>query len=345
MQFKLIKRPGFGLKVLIVTLISFASSVCLGGSALTAISKAKEYQAEGNYVEAITEFYNGIIRDPSYPYTYSYLAVICDIVLDDYEAAAINYEKALSLLEFRKMFLDKGLISINSVEEKAIKNAELFDPDKLNVTINDINEKKAKLIKKMYETLDSPIYPIYVAIKKRKKIYTSPGSTSKSISPDSLAGQREFMFLALQDNWYKVQLPSSNEGWIKSKDINLIYRNKARPIILSKSEKAEMYNKFSINFQNNVLAEQSKAISNKLTVETGGPIRAAKKSQPAKTAKELQPVKITKEPQPTANESLRSNDKEQRIMIKLKKLEDYYKKGLIDQEEYETKKKEILDEL
>jgi hypothetical protein len=257
-------------------------------------------------------------------------------VLDDYDAAAIYYEKALSLLEFRKVFLDKGLISINPAEGKDFNNAELFDPDKLNASINDIKVKKTKLIKKMYDAIDSPIYPVYIAIKKKKKIYTVPGSTGKPIPPDSLAGQREFMFLELQDNWYKVQLLSSNEGWIKSKDINLIYRNKAKPIVLSKAEKAKVYKEFSVNFQNNVLAEKAKAISDKLTVETGRSIRAAKEPQHAN---------ITKSAQPTANENLSPDDKEQRIMVKLKKLEDFYKKGLIDQEEYEAKKKDILKEL
>lgn len=336
MRFKLIKIPNFCLKALIVTLISFASSVCFGGSAQTAISKALKFQAGGKYVEAIAEFYNGVIKDPSYPYTYNHLAVISDIVLDDYDAAAIFYEKALSLLEFRKVFLDKGLISINPAEGKAFNNAELFDSDKLNAAINDIKEKKAKLIKKMYDAIDSPIYPVYIAIKKKKKIYTGPGSTGKPIPPDSLAGQKEFMFLELQDNWYKVQLPSSNEGWIKSKDINLIYRNKAKPIMLSKAEKAKVYKEFSVNFQNNVLAEKAKAISDKLTVETGGSIRAAKEPQHANIAKSAQPA---------ANENLSPDDKEQRIMVKLEKLKDFYKKGLIDQEEYEAKKKDILKEL
>ncbi len=336
MRFKLIKIPNFCLKGLLVMLIYFASSICFGGSAQTAILKAQKFQAEGNYVEAITEFYNGVIKDPSYPFTYKHLAVISDVVLDDYDAAAIFYEKALSLLEFRKVFLDKGLISINSTEGKSFNNAELFDTDKLNVAINDIKEKKAKLIKKMFGAIDSPIYPVYVSIKKRKKIYTDPGLTGKPISPDSLAGQKEFMFLALQANWYKVQLPSSNEGWIKGKDINLIYRNKAKPIVLSKSEKVEIYKKFSINFRNNVLAKKAEAISDKLAVETSGQTRAAKKPQH---------TNIAKSGQSAANENLRSDDKEQRIMVKLKKLEDYYKKGLIDQEEYETKKKEILDEL
>ncbi len=336
MRFKLIKISNFCLKALIVTLISFASSVCFGSSAQTAISKALKFQAEGDYVEAITEFNNGVIKYPSYPYTYSHLAIISDIVLDDCDAASIYYEKALSLLEFRKVFLDKGLISINPAEGNAFNNAELFDPDKLNVAINDIKGKKAKLIKKMYDAIDSPIYPVYIAIKKGKKIYTAPGSTSKPIPPDSLAGQREFQFLELQDNWYKVQLQSSNEGWIKSKDINLIYRNKAKPIVLSKAEKAKVYKEFSVNFQNNVLAGKAKAISNKLGVAIGRSIRTVKKSQHENIAKSVQPV---------AKENLNQDDKEQRIMAKLKKLEDFYKKGLIDEEEYEAKKKKILMEL
>ncbi len=336
MRLKLIKFLDFCLRGLIVMLISFTSSVCFGGSAQTAISKAQEYQAEGNYVEAITAFYNGVIKDPSYPFTYKYLAVISDVVLDDYDAAAIFYEKALSLLEFRKVLLDKGLISVKPTERKDFNNVELFDTDKLIVAINDIKERKAKLTKKMFDAIDSPIYPVYVAIKKRKKIYTDPSPTGKPISPDSLAGQREFMFLALQDNWYKIQLPSSSEGWIKSKDINLIYRNKAKPMILSKSEKAEIYKKFSINFQNNVLAGKAKAISDKLSVETSGSIRATKKPKQ---------VNIEESTQSSSNENLGLDDKEQRIIAKLKKLDDFYKKGLIDQEEYELKKKEILKEL
>ena len=108
MRFKPAKIPNFCVKVLVVSLISCASSICFSGSAETYIAKAQKFQAEGNYVNAITEFYNAIIKEPSYPYTYNHLAVISDIVLDDYDAAAIFYEKALSLLEFRKAFLDRG---------------------------------------------------------------------------------------------------------------------------------------------------------------------------------------------------------------------------------------------
>jgi len=335
MRFKPTKIPNFCVKVLVVSLISCASSTCFSGSAETYIAKAQKFQAEGNYVNSITEFYNAIIKEPSFPYTYNHLAVISNIVLGDYGAAAVFYEKALSLLEFRKAFLDRGLISTIPSDGSASNSRDLFSVDKLDAAIKEIEEKKRNLIKKMYVAIDSPIYPVYIAIKAKKNVYTSP-SKGKPIPPDSLAGQKEFMFLELQDNWYKVQLPSSNEGWIKSKDINLIYRNKAKPIMLSKAEKANVYKEFSIKFQNNVLAEKAKAISDKLTVETGGLIHAAKESQHAN---------IVYGAQPAANENLSSDDKEQRIMVKLKKLEDFYKKGLIDQEEYEAKKKDILKEL
>ena len=335
MRFKPTKILNFCMKIFVVSLISCTSSICFSGTAQTYIARAQEYQAEGNYVNAITEFYNAIIKEPSYPYTYNYLAVISDIVLDDYDAVTVFYEKALSLLNFRKAFLERGLVSTISSDVKTSSSENLFSMDKLDAAIKEIEEKKGNLIKKMYDAIDSPIYPVYIAIKAKKKVYKGP-SKGKSIPSDSLAGQKEFMFLELQDDWYKVQLPTSDKGWIKSKDINLIYRNKAKPIMLSKAEKAHAYREFSIKFQNHVLAEKAKAISDKLIIETGGPIRVATEPQHANIAKTAQPV---------VNENLSPADKEQRIIARLEKLEDFFKKGLIDQEEYEAKKKDILKEL
>ncbi|MGR3218412.1 MAG: hypothetical protein ACUZ8H_01160 [Candidatus Anammoxibacter sp.] len=351
MRFKSTKISIFCVKVLAVSLISCASSICYSGSAETYIARAQKFQAEGNYVNAITEFYNAIIKEPSYPYTYNHLAVISNIVLDDYYAAAGLYEKALSLLEFRKAFLEKGLISTVPSGGSKSNSGDLFSVEKLEAVIKEIEEKKRILIRKVYNAIDSPIYPIYIAIKEKKKVYTSLFK-GKPIPPDSLAGQKEFMFLELQNDWYKVQLPSSNVGWIKSNDINLIYRNKAEPIILSKVEKANVYNEFSIRFQNHVLAEKAKIISDKLVIETGVPIRTAKKPQSSSIAKSPQPAvnepphtNVAKNSQPPANKNLSPAEKEEQIMAKLKKLEDFFKKDLIDQEEYEAKKREILKEL
>ncbi len=147
MRFKPTKIPNFCVKVLVVSLISCTSSICFSGSAETYIAKAKNFQAEGDYANAITEYYNAIIKEPSYPYTYNHLAVISDIVLDDYDAVAVFYEKALSLLEFRKAFLDRRLVSTIPSDERASSSGGLFSVEKLDAAIKEIEEKKGNLIK------------------------------------------------------------------------------------------------------------------------------------------------------------------------------------------------------
>ena len=49
--------------------------------------------------------------------------------------------------------------------------------------------------------------------------------------------------------------------------------------------------------------------------------------------------------QPVVNNVISPAEKEEMLMEKLQKLDDFYKKGLIDQEEYDAKKQDILKEL
>lgn len=242
-------------KVFIVIIISGICSETFSGPAETYINKAKSYQSQGNYVAALNEFHNAISKEPSSPDTYYYLGVITEVVLKDYHLSSVFYEKALSLLNFRKSFMDKELGSNGNSNFSNLKttNAYLPSVSELNKSIKDIEEKKKTLIKKIYDSIGKPVSPVYIVLKNKKKVYSSPNSSGKAIPATS--GQKEFMFLGLQDNWYKVRFADTREGWVKWKDINLVYENKTKPLTLSNTEKTEAYEKFNVMYINSDIGQ------------------------------------------------------------------------------------------
>ena len=78
-------------------------------------------------------------------------------------------------------------------------------------------------------------------IKKEKYGYCEHKRYSKAILKGATNEQKELEYLGLRDNWYLVKLPTMSKGWVKWKDINLIYQNKTNPVRLTKEEKAGTY--------------------------------------------------------------------------------------------------------
>ncbi len=333
MRLKRNEMPNFCAMILTVILIAGATSTCYSGPAMQHIAKAQKSQIEGNYANAISEFYAAIIKEPSYPFTYNYMAVISDVVLNDYDLAATFKEKALSLLKFRKSFMSNEIITNMPADKNTVNSLDEFSIDELDKAIKKLEEEKANLIKKIFDTIESPTYHTYIVLKPKKKLYTQSGTSSKALPPTAYAGQNEFKFLGFHNNWYKVGLTDLSVGWIKWKDINLIYRNKTKPIIKSKVEKFEIYKKFYANYKNSSFADKAKDKLDKLRDGVADEIENANNT-----------IMLSDKSATISDDNTTSN-KEQQITEKLKQLDDFYKKGLIDKEEYEKERKEALKEL
>lgn len=237
----------------VLNLISFAEQ------AQTYIARAKKYQGEGEYTKAVNECYKCIKKEPSYPYAYYHLGEIVDVVLNDYETSILCYEKALSLLKFRKILLSEEFIPAVK-DEGGIKEAEktsMNSVDKIDAAISDVNTKKDQLLEKIFHSIEKPIYPTYIVIKKNKDVYSKPEMYSKAILEGTPEGQNELEFLGLHNNWYLVKLPTMDKGWVKWKDINLIYQNKTNPARLSKEKKARKYESYVRKYRNSTQAENA----------------------------------------------------------------------------------------
>lgn len=322
--------------VLFVIYVVSISSLCFSGQAESYITKAKKFENEGQYSTAINEYFKAINKEPSHPYTYYHLGIISEFVLNDYNSSAQFYEKALSLLKFNNIFISEELL-FNNDQNLNKKNIipTLSSPEKPDYTIADIESRKTVLVEKIFNSIENPIYPINIVLKQKKGVYSEPISSSKSISVEKLEGQNEFKFLEITDNWYRVELPSKSEGWIKWKDINLIYQNKSNPVRFSKLEKAKEYAIFNKKFSNNVLSVKAKGKMDILFYEI------------AMESNQIEDYKVYLSNCPDGK--FVNNSKMRIAQIqndlgktqKLKKLEDLYKKGLIDEKNYLKKKNEI----
>jgi len=240
-------------------LLFVLNSISHGGQAESYIARAKKYQGEGEYTKAVNECYKCIKKNPSYPYAYYHLGEISDVVLNDYETSILCYEKALSLLKFRKIFLSEKFIpadkDVGGIKETG--ETSMNSVDKVDAAISDINTKKDQLLEKIFHSIENPVYPTYTVIKKNKDIYSKPEMFSKAILEGSPEGQNELEFLGLYNNWYLVKLPTMDKGWVKWKDINLIYQKKTNPARLSKEEKARKYESFTRKYRNSTQAENA----------------------------------------------------------------------------------------
>lgn len=228
-----------------LVLISYVSTVSYAGSTETLLNKAKKYLGEGEYSLAINELYKVSLTDPSYPYTYGHLAKICDVVLRDYGLALLFYEKELSLLKFSRSFIGRRQPHSPATDSGNIGNTSR----NFNDEIKEIELKRNKLIKTIFENINKPVYQTYIKIKKGKPVYDKPDTDIKGI----LSNQRKFVFLALHNNWFKVKLSSAEEGWINCKDVDLIYQPNVAPTIPLEQEKLESYEEFKNHYVNSYI--------------------------------------------------------------------------------------------
>lgn len=197
--------------------LSVLNSISFGAQAESYIARANKFQGEGEYTKAVNEYYKCIKKKPSYPYAYYHLGELIDVVLNDFESSILYYEKALSLLNFRKTFLSEGFTpAAKDVDvENETENTSMNSIDKIDAAISDINTKKVQLLEKIFHSIEEPIYPTYIVIKQKKDVYSEPKMYSKAILEGAPNEQKELEYLGFHNNWYLVKLPTMNKGWVK----------------------------------------------------------------------------------------------------------------------------------
>ncbi len=243
MRENLKKNIRYYILFIVVIHVTSINYTCFAGTSEPLINRAKKFQMDGEYANAFNEYYKAIIKEPANPATYEYLAVLSELILKDYTAASIFYEKELSLIEYKNELFKKR-DSFTNIDD----NETVNEIDEVSKKIVAIKSKKSELVSKILEGFSRPIYPTYIVLKNKKKVYKKPVVTSKPITGATDNNQREFVFLSLYNNWFKVRVSSTVEGWINWKDINLIYQNNIKPLILSKREKVNRLETFVYNF-------------------------------------------------------------------------------------------------
>ncbi len=259
-----------------IALLTCLNTISLGAQEDSYITKAQKFQTNGEHTKAINEYYKCLKKNPSNPYAYYHLGVISEAILNDYDSVILYYEKALSLHKFKRAFLSKDLIPVTkgAEEETRAKNKGNDSIKKIDVAVADINSKKKNVIKKIFHSIEKPVSNIYVVIKPKKDVYSKPINFTKVILKGDPDGQREFEYVELRDNWYMVKLPSGDEGWVKWKDINVIYQSKTNPVRLSNEEKAEKYQSFTTEYQNSPLVEKARDKADRLYYKIANEIQS-----------------------------------------------------------------------
>ena len=256
----------FSIIIQSIALLTCLNTISLGAPEDSYITRAQDFQADGEYAKAISEYYKCIKKNPSYPYAYYHLGIISETILNDYDSVILYYEKALSLHKFKKAFLTEDFIPAtkDAGEKTGTKNKGNDSIEKIDAAVADINGRKDDVIEKIFHSIEKPAYPTYVIIKPKKNVYSKPIIIAKVILEGDPNGQRELEFVELRDNWYMVKLPSGDTGWVKWKDINLIYQSRANPVRLSNEEKAGKYESFTAKYQNSPLVEKARDKADRL---------------------------------------------------------------------------------
>lgn len=204
------------------------------------------YQNEGRYPEAITEYYKVLEMGPQNLYAYYNLAYIIEIVLEDFGSSIKFCDKALSIAENIKSFSSSGTKGINK--------------DEIDTITLKLKERRSILIQKMFNSIEGPSYPRYVVIESKKKIFSQPKANAREIIKTSVEMRKDVRFLKMKNDWYQVMAFSGEIGWVRGKDVQLVYMNSNERIELPVSEMVKRYKKISNNFADNMALKSKERI-------------------------------------------------------------------------------------
>jgi tetratricopeptide (TPR) repeat protein len=243
----------------LITIVCVAFIFFLQQTAFTANSFADvdksllpaiKFQEQGRYTEAITKYYNIIEKNPKNLKAYYNLAMILEIVLEDYKSAILLYDKAISIAENKIAFFIPG--------------QEGESKEELNNILSKLNKEKEDSIQKMFNSIDGITFPRYIELKSGKKLFSQPFEKSEKLDASSFGRKNEFRFIDIKNNWYRLITNSTDQAWVNGNDIRMIYRNSNERIAKNGNEKAEGYQRFANSFPEHELAKEAEKRMNKL---------------------------------------------------------------------------------
>jgi len=300
------------------------------------------YQNEGRYPEAITEYYQVLEAGPQNLYAYYNLAYIIEIVLEDFGSSIKFCDKAISIAENIKSFSGPETKDINK--------------DELDTITLKLKERKKIIIQKIFNSIEGLSFPRYVVLKPGKKIFSKPDMNAKEISKSSVSMRKDVRFHKLKNNWYQVTVFSGEIGWVRGKDVQLVYVNSNERIELLVYEMIARYKEISNNFVDNNMSLKSKERIDELYYE-----RARTKNTidhyehylaECPGGKHVQEIKENLKkltgPKPPSGggQAVSTNILDHKdIERQLDKIERLYKKGLINSQEREELRMDVLRQL
>lgn len=199
------------------------------------LDTAIKHLLAGRYPDAITEYYEIIEKDPQNVNAYYNLAVIIELILEDYESSMKFIDKALSIAENKKLF--------------SLYGQEGMDKENIDNTIPKIKARKESLIQKIFNSIEGAIFPRYIVLKTGKTVSTSPfASNSEKSSISTTKTENEIRFIGIKNNLYQVATHSGELAWVKGDNIRLIYQNSNEKVMSTDDEKMARYKDFVNSF-------------------------------------------------------------------------------------------------